>query len=166
MGERQTRIIRQAILSMGESTPLSIDCGVLCGGICCRGNETMGMWVFPGEKPLLSSFAVQQNADNQVVVCTGHCKREERPLSCRIFPLYPMVFRSKRTGKWQVKAMPDPRALRICPLFREGTEITREFQRAVRRMGKILCKDRELRRYLVETTEFLTYLYEVRGRLE
>ena len=35
-----------------ELTPLKTDCGRLCGGACCEGDEETGMLLFPGEDAL------------------------------------------------------------------------------------------------------------------
>lgn len=157
--------IRRAYEIMGESTPLDTDCGLLCSGACCKGDENAGMWVFPGEEAFLSDFTLTENETNTVAVCGGTCDRAHRPLSCRIFPLFPMVIEHPRTGHLTVKAMPDPRAFHICPLFREGNEIDPAFKKRVERVGKELLKNRELRQYLLETTDFLRYLYTVKEKL-
>jgi len=159
------RAIRRAYELMGTVTPLISDCGLLCKGACCKGDENTGMWVFPGEEVFLENFMLRENETNTVAICGGTCNRDERPLSCRIFPLFPMVIEHPRTGRLTVEAMPDPRAFRICPLFREGNEITPEFKKTVERVGKELLKDRTLRSFLLETTDFLRYLYTVKEKL-
>ncbi len=161
----RTNVIKEAYRRLGDVTPMTTDCGKLCQGVCCNGDDNAGMWVFPGEEALLAGFTLTKNETNTVAVCDGTCDRDRRPLSCRIFPLFPMVTVSKRTGKLRIKAMPDPRALRVCPLFREGNEITPAFTRRVERVGKTLCKDPALRDFLIETTDFLTYLYTVKEKL-
>lgn len=157
--------LRRAYEIMGDITPLTTDCGLLCGGACCKGDENAGMWVFPGEECFLGSFTLKENETNTVAVCGGTCDRETRPLSCRIFPLFPMVIENPRTGRLKVEAMPDPRAFRICPLFREGNEIDPAFKKRVERVGRELIKNKELRNYLLETTDFLRYLYTVKEKL-
>ncbi len=158
--------IKRAYGIIGEKTPLETDCGKVCNGVCCHGDDNSGMWVFPGEEEFLSEFSLKENETNTVAVCNGTCNRDRRPLSCRIFPLFPMALISKRTGKIKIVPMPDPRAIRICPLFCGDMEITREFKQAVKRAGRELVKDRQLRKYLVETTDFLRYLYTVREKLK
>ena len=37
---------------LGPLTPLQSDCGRLCGGACCQGDEQTGMLLFPGEDAL------------------------------------------------------------------------------------------------------------------
>ena len=34
---------------LADLTPLQTDCGALCGGACCKGDEGTGMLLFPGE---------------------------------------------------------------------------------------------------------------------
>ena len=38
-------------------TPLKTDCGRLCDGACCQGDETTGMLLFPGEDALYERCA-------------------------------------------------------------------------------------------------------------
>ena len=47
----------RALLS--NLTPLKSDCGRLCGGACCQGDDATGMLLFPGEEALYTacSFA-------------------------------------------------------------------------------------------------------------
>ncbi len=158
--------IKRAYEIIGEKTPLYTDCGKVCNGACCHGDENAGMWVFPGEDEFLSEFTLKENETNTVAVCNGTCERETRPLSCRIFPLFPMAIVSKRTGRIKIKPMPDPRAIHICPLFRGEYEITEEFKTAVYRAGRVMLRDRRLKKFLLETTDFLTYLYTVREKLK
>ena len=40
----------RALLS--NLTPLKSDCGRLCGGACCQGDDATGMLLFPGEEAL------------------------------------------------------------------------------------------------------------------
>ena len=51
-------LYRELYALFDDVTPLSVDCGQLCGGVCCRGGgEPAGMRLFPGEEkfqPLLS----------------------------------------------------------------------------------------------------------------
>ncbi len=72
-------------------TPLKTDCGKLCGGACCQGDDATGMLLFPGEDALYENcaFAKVLSADfslggtpARLLVCQGHCERENRPLAC------------------------------------------------------------------------------------
>ena len=64
-------------------TPLSADCGLVCGKACCKGDEETGMLLFPGEETV---FPVKEKNGNRLCVCKGKCDRSTRPLSCIIFP--------------------------------------------------------------------------------
>ena len=100
-------------------TPVPFDCGEMCGKLCCQGDSESGMYLFPGEAKLFAGkenfsilstdFEVEGKAA-ELLVCHGPCKREERPLSCRIFPLVPMY----RKGS-TLQIIRDPRAS-FCPL--------------------------------------------------
>jgi len=106
----------------GDTTPLSIDCGKLCGGACCKSdeNEDTGMYLFPGEEKLfindpdfkiIPSEFEYGNTYANILICKGHCDRKKRPLSCRIFPVIPHFNRDD-----SFKLIFDPRAKSLCPL--------------------------------------------------
>ena len=87
----------------GDTTPLLVDCGKLCGGACCECDEIeeTGMYLFPGEEKLFinnpdfkivdSEFLYGENKRAKILICKGTCDRDLRPLSCRIFPIIPLV---------------------------------------------------------------------------
>ena len=134
-------------------TPLSADCGRLCDAACCRdleGEET-GMLLFPGEEDAyrhLNGWKVRETALGSMVICPGTCEREMRPLSCRIFPLLPVM----REGK--VKVAMDQRAGVVCPLYREGLKsLSEDFRLAVRETGEALAESEEGRAILERLTE-------------
>jgi len=101
-----------------DETPLSCDCGTLCGCACCQGDDQTGMLLFPGEESLykdctfgriLTTHGTIGRQKALVFVCRGTCPRDQRPLSCRLFPL----FLRFKNGKPRVRL--DPRA-HMCPL--------------------------------------------------
>ena len=133
-------------------TPLQTDCGTTCGAACCRsleGEET-GMLLFPGEAEAYMNrdgWKILNGDAGSVLVCPGRCSREERPLSCRLFPLLPVL----RDG--QVKVALDQRARAVCPLFASGLKgISEDFRQAVREAGQILMEDEEGRAMLEKLT--------------
>lgn len=132
---------------MGTLTPLKVDCGQLCDGACCKGDSKTGMLLFPGEKSTLT--VITDEAGRKLAVCDGTCNRDSRPLSCRIFPFFPTI---SENGKIFVE--PDLRAARLCPLIEHSDEIEFDpkFFNAVKKVGKILAKDDECRRFLEEIT--------------
>jgi len=121
---------------------LTTDCGAVCGGRCCQESaDSEGMLLFPGEETLLSGeegYIIRPAEGGYLLTCGGTCDRTRRPLSCRIFPLFPYV-----TEEGRVKAVYDPRGYRMCPLVRECAHVplSRDFVRAVRRVGRILMAD-------------------------
>ncbi len=142
-------------------TPVPFDCGALCGKLCCEGDDESGMYLFPGEKKFFvgkdnfsvfsTDFMVGDKAVD-LVTCHGPCKREERPLSCRIFPLVPFY----RKGS-TLEIIHDPRA-NICPLTHpEAADcIDKAFIREVRRTFRLLIKIPSVERYL----DALSYVLE------
>ena len=136
----------------GAVTPLSMDCGRACGHACCLPDETGqgGMLLFPGEDALYldkPGFTITGYDALEVpallLTCAGTCEREERPLSCRIFPLLPKL----KDG--QVRVVRDRRGFEVCPLLPSGIgAFQRDFVDAVRAAGEILYQVTEHRDFL------------------
>ena len=125
-------------------TPLKKDCGRICGARCCRsldGEET-GMLLFPGEAEAyagLEGWEVRETARGSLLLCPGTCSREERPLSCRLFPLLPLI-----GGDGSVRVVTDLRAKAVYPLARQGkSAMDPAFIDAVRAAGEILGAEDE-----------------------
>lgn len=133
---------------MADYTPLRVDCGQLCGGACCKGDNKTGMLLFPGEASTLT--VIEGKNGQRLAVCDGTCDRDSRPLACRIFPFFPTI---SENGKIFVE--PDLRAMRLCPLLgnSEKIEFDPKFFKAVKKVGKILAKDEECRKFLESITE-------------
>lgn len=133
--------LERAYALLEELTPLTTDCGAVCGGRCCRESaDSEGMLLFPGEETLLAGdgYTIRPADGGWLLTCGGTCDRARRPLACRIFPLFPYV-----TAEGRVKAVYDPRGYRMCPLVRECAHVPleRDFVRAVRMAGRILMSD-------------------------
>lgn len=133
---------------MGDLTPLKADCGKLCGGACCKGDENTGMRLFPFEESELPVKILDNGV--RLVVCDGKCDRTKRPLACRIFPFFPTV---DERGKVFVES--DFRGARLCPLISHSDEIIfdKRFFNALKKVGKILAKDEACLEFLREATE-------------
>ena len=133
---------------MGDLTPLKAECGTLCGGACCKGDENTGMRLFPFEESELPVKALDNGV--RLVVCEGKCDRTNRPLACRIFPFFPTV---DERGKVYVEA--DFRGARLCPLISHSDEIIfdKRFFNALKKVGKILAKDEACLEFLREATD-------------
>ncbi|MBE6823911.1 MAG: hypothetical protein E7513_01055 [Ruminococcaceae bacterium] len=133
---------------MGNLTPLTVDCGVLCGGACCKGDENIGMKLFPHED---SALEIRANSSGErLAICNGTCNRTERPLACRIFPFFPTI---DENGKIFVEL--DYRAQRLCPMIEHSDELLFDpkFFKAVKKVGKILSKDEECKAFLRDSTD-------------
>ncbi|MEG2570216.1 MAG: hypothetical protein RSA70_02165, partial [Clostridia bacterium] len=97
-------IYNEAYAKIGNLTPISADCGVLCSARCCKGGEDAGMILFPGEEVFLKNKSFVKLTQRDMcgyrvwfAVCNGACPRANRPLSCRIFPLSPRYEDGKLT---------------------------------------------------------------------
>ncbi len=133
-------------------TPLSADCGLVCGKACCKGDEETGMLLFPGEDTV---FDVKEKNGSRLCVCEGKCDRSTRPISCIIFPFFPYI-----TEEGKIKAKIDTRGINICPLISREEDVlfSRIFLRRVARAGRILAKDEECRKFLWETSREIDIL--------
>ncbi len=136
-------------------TPLKTDCGRLCQGACCQGDEETGMLLFPGEAALYEDCSFARvipagfslgGAPAQLLVCEGRCERANRPLACRLFPLF-LTFKGGGVTKMKM----DVRAKAVCPLTDYGIKaLDPEFKQAARKAYDILLKDEICRAYLAE----------------
>lgn len=140
------RLYKKAKRIMGDRTPLKKDCGLICGGACCKGDDRTGMLLFPGE---CTDLAVTEEGGVRLAVCDGSCDREKRPLSCMIFPFFPYVSEEGR-----IKVIPDIRGYNVCPLVREYRDVRfdRAFLRRVKLVGRLLCEDEECKAFLLDTS--------------
>ena len=150
---------------LSRATPLKKDCGRVCGARCCRpleGEET-GMLLFPGEAEAYAGkpgWQVRKTARGDLVICPGTCDRDERPLSCRLFPLLPLI-RDDGT----VRVAVDLRARTVCPLARQGkSAMDPAFAEAVREAGEILARSEEQAVFLDMLEEEQAELKEMRDR--
>ena len=142
MKSKYERLYKNAKRIMEDKTPLKRDCGLLCGKACCKGDGETGMLLFPFEQ---TSLPVTEKNGVRLCVCDGSCNREERPLSCMIFPFFPYV-----TPEGRIKVIPDIRGGEICPIVRNFTEtkLDRRFLRRVKKVGRLLAEDEECRAFL------------------
>ena len=128
---------------LDDVTPLKADCGALCDGACCKGDDA-GMYLFPHEEVMYSgrekwmeiydSEVLLRGEPLKILVCKGKCDRRKRPLSCRIFPLF-----AGDNGTVEI----DKRANAMCPLAQgkiELTDFNPEFVENVGKVFKMLSK--------------------------
>lgn len=142
-------------------TPLPVDCGELCNGNCCKGDDDTGMYLFPGEKVMYENlpdwakirkcgftFGVHKV---DFISCTGNCDRSLRPLACRIFPLFPFIDISG-----ELHIIMDPRGKGICPLARamDIKDLDPKFVSTVQYISRLMMKNTLLYSYLFELSRF------------
>ena len=157
MRERDQKLeaIQKAYALLGDGTPYEYDCGEACDRRCCQGDQSVGMWLLPGEEALLGEgFTFHTGEDGQTVaVCSGSCNRESRPFACRIFPLFPQV--TGEEENWKIRAALDPRAMAVCPIAAGQRHVSPKFRRGVRRAARVLLGNEELKQWLLESCRFL-----------
>jgi len=134
-------------------TPLKTDCGRLCGGACCEGDDATGMLLFPEEETLYDGCAFADvrpldytlgGTQAQLLVCKGRCERTMRPLACRLFPLF-LKFKEDGVTKLRI----DMRAKAVCPLTDYGIKsLDPEFKQAARKAYDLLLEDETCSAYL------------------
>lgn len=161
--------LKNAYERLYHKTPLGFyNCGRLCDGLCCRG-DSQGMWLFPHEEVLFKEkegFEICETEGNYgypMVICSGECNRKERPLACRIFPLFPLVFEDE--GKLKFEVVYDPRA-GMCPLARKNEPLDPSFIKEVRMAARKLAEDPETLEYLKAVSLELVEIMELRAMLE
>ena len=136
---------------LNDAAPLPFDCGKLCGARCCGGDG--GMYLFPGEEVLHKSSFLHITESKFTycgksvlfATCDGTCPRERRPLSCRIFPLFPYLKRGR-----DLRIITDPRAYTICPIASREPEAY--FYKKVKTAMLLLMKFKAVREFLYEYT--------------
>ena len=146
---------------IGELTPLKgHDCGQLCSAACCKGDDTTGMLLFPGETTALRVIDLPDG--NRLAVCDGRCDRSQRPLACMLFPFFPTV---DERGK--VYAEIDVRACGVCPLAAHSDEVIfdQSFVRKVKAAGKLLAKDEACLEFMRSITAQIDQLEELRSAI-
>ncbi len=159
--------LEKALHTLEHITPLQSDCGALCGGLCCKGDDKTGMLLFAGEEERYTAHAcmrILRQDGRSLLVCGGSCERGLRPLSCRMYPLFPLLYEDG--GREYLKVIFDPRGT-TCPLLRREPQLTRRFYKAVQRAGKQLLKDpeqyavlKDISALLLETMELGSALYK------
>lgn len=142
-GRKYERIYRM----FDKVTPLGADCGAVCGKNCCKGDKSKGMLLFPLEE---STLCVTEKDGDRLAVCDGVCNRKERPLSCRLFPFFPVM-----NSEGDIEAVLDYRGYGICPLIEHKDEVkfNPRFLRTVRRAGRILYRDEDTFPFMKEISE-------------
>ena len=149
-----------------RSAPLGrFDCGKLCGGHCCKGDENTGMWLFPGEEELYENnpdFTVKETDGNQgykMIVCNGSCNRNERPLACRIYPFYPKIDGDR------VGVIRDLRGLSSCPIVKNEMKPDPKFLRNLRKATRYLIRDEETRNYILTAQQEIEEMAELMAQM-
>ncbi len=161
-------IILGAYERLYHRTPLGFyNCGRLCDGLCCRG-DCKGMWLYPGEEELFMNkegFEVCETEGNYgypMVICSGECNRAERPLACRIFPLFPLVY--EVDGNLNFEVIYDPRA-NMCPLAVKKEPLDPVFIKEVRKTARYLANDKEILEYMMKVSEEIIEILELQKML-
>lgn len=142
-------------------TPLTEDCGRLCGSKCCTEWESgVGVYLLPGEEQLLRDRAWCEvvelppeehpfpGVESYLMLCRGDCPRPQRPLFCRTFPLAAIL-----EGD-EIKMVFDDDGLMVCPLIKLGEveQLNPEFISQVETVWKELLLVEPVRAYVENYT--------------
>ena len=127
---------------LNDVTPLSADCGEICNKACCKGDDNTGMLLFPNEK---SNLEVKENSNGRFAICDGKCNRADRPLSCMIFPFFPVLDENDK-----IKVSIDYRGYSVCPLIKNASVVkfNHLFLRRLKVAGNILIKDEKCKEFI------------------
>ena len=162
---KKENVIRSCYSVLRRTTPLDFDCGKICNGKCCKGDEKTGMLLFPGEEELIDPDinVIETQSGDKLAVCGGTCDRNRRPLSCRIYPLFPVVVNEE--GEERVNICFDYRA--DCPLSTNSDyEFDKGFIKAVRRVGKYLLLNEETKEFYLELSDACNEYYELLKKIK
>ena len=145
---KKENVLKSCYSVLRRATPLNFDCGKICNGKCCKGDEKTGMLLFPGEEKLIDPDinVIETEGGDKLAVCNGACDRNRRPLSCRIYPLFPLLSEDN-----EINVIFDLRA--DCPLTSGEYHFERRFIKAVKRVGKYLLLNDETAEYYKELCE-------------
>lgn len=157
---KKENVILTCYSLLRKETPLSFDCGKICNGKCCKGDENKGMILFPGEEKFLDENIKIKETESglKIAVCNGNCDRTKRPLSCRIYPLFPIV-----TEDGKIKTIIDLRA--DCPLKSCEYKFKKSFIRKVKRVGKYLLLNEETKALYMELSDEINEQIELMSLL-
>jgi hypothetical protein len=148
---KKENVIETCYSLLRNVTPLEYDCGEICNGKCCKGDGKTGMLLFPGEENLIDPQIniIKNERGDSLAVCNGTCDRNKRPLACRIYPIFPII-KKDEVGEY-IEVDFDSRA--DCPLVKGDYEITRDFVKKVKRVGKYLLLNEETQKYYRELSD-------------
>ena len=151
MSEYYDELYALAYKILGDKTPLGRDCGVLCEKSCCKGDDKTGMLLFPFEK---SPLKITESKNFRLAVCGGECKRNTRPLSCRLFPFFPCV-----DEKGNIKVRLDFRGFSVCPLVKNAKDVrfSQRFLNRVKKVGELLSQDEACVEFLKEISKEIEF---------
>ena len=145
-----------------DVTPLPVDCGNLCDAACCKGDDETGMYLFPFENVMFKNcpgnFKIEKSEfeyggkNVDILLCDPFCRRETRPLACRIFPLVPYI---DKTGNFDVVL--DRRARYMCPLAAAMAkdDLDTEFVRRVKYISGIMMRVPALKEFIYEQSRLI-----------
>ena len=157
------KTLKKVYKILDNVTPLKEDCGKLCSGECCKGDIDTGMLLFPGEEKFFegnSNFEIKKTSDGKnILVCSGRCDRKLRPVSCRIFPLFPVL------ADGRIYVLDDPRARGICPLLYDEMKLSKKFERRVAKAGKLLAENEETSAFLKTLTDEICEIIDMNQKL-
>jgi hypothetical protein len=154
-----TREVYLKIYKLLDPSPLEIDCGALCGSICCLGqHDDMGIYLLPGEEKVFGEedkswlkweihdpkdyeFPYSWTKPVYYATCTKPCIREKRPIQCRTFPLAPHLTRDQRLiFIWETLDLPY-----LCPLIENKSSLNTAFVEGLEKGWQWLLKNKLIR---------------------
>lgn len=154
-------IIEKIHEKLNRVSPVSYDCGKLCGEICCvyddedYPNDDLIIYLLPGEELLYDSsksFELMHYEIGKIdyphswkdgvftVKCLNppNCEREIRPIQCRTFPLIPHI--DKNNHFYLI--FDESQYPYECPLIKDNIELNEDFIDETYKVWRFLLKNR------------------------
>ena len=160
-------VIDSAYGFLKYEVPLKFDCGKMCKRRCCT-EKDKGMMLFPGEEKLFNDnedFKIITDINKRkILFCNGKCNRQKRPLSCRMYPLFTYTYLEENIVKQKV--IYDLRGTNRCGIIDMNLKIRKKFFYAVKKAGKVLTRDKESLKMLLEISEEIDDIIKLKGLLE
>ncbi len=154
---------REVYTILDSATPVSHDCGRLCGSICCSDSTFEDgdsyIYLLPGEKEYLDHIDCRIRIERQrrdehdlpkswgeyvyIARCPGKgsCDRSARPIQCRTFPLQPYI---SKKGELDMILCYTPLPY-SCPFVERELEVSEEFRSKTYKAWSILVEDKAIR---------------------
>ena len=153
------RVYKKIYRMLDEVSPVSFDCGEICGEACCHmADNDYGIFLLPGEERIQNPdhwlsfewvdatecvYPAFEDGKLAFVRCAGpsNCDRKNRPIQCRTFPYLPVI---KNDGSL-VLSFNEMELDYCCPLAEQRVRPNKNFIKRTLEAWRILIRDTRIR---------------------